>query len=321
MKLRALLLLGASLLLSAPSRAETLREVLQQNNIPATTLAATALDARVSSGAAAQSGDWSYVAYPSVAADETLGPPLHVVAYNRATQKLLYRAVAAQETSDECFGAVWDIHGQGGFFLVTTHINPSALCTVVLDADLRVRQSLVGWPVAPLGPNQVLLEEDEVHFAPVHPLRLEVAALDSVREKEVYPPDGDPLRAAFSRDLRQHLPPQSWCQEHDHPCDPGQFDEGIAGDAASDAAGAQFAFVVTYDATSFGDEADRLVGTRSTLYVYRKTAKGWAYCQQALPAAEAQARQNLLKADFEAATSACTKTSDVTVKPVDSAFQ
>ena len=321
MKLRALLLLGASLLLSAPSRAETLREVLLQNNIPAAALAPSALDARVSSGAAAQSGDWSYVAYPSVAADETLGPPLHVVGYNRATQKLLYRAVASQETSDECFGDVWDIHGQGGFVLVTTHINPSALCTVVLDADLRVRQTLFGWPVAPLGTSQVLLEDDEVHFAPVHPLRLQVVALDSAQAKEVYPPDGDALRAAFSRDLSQHLPPESWCQEHDHPCDPAQFDEGIAGDAASDAAGAQFAFVVTYDAASFGDDADRLVGARSALYVYRKTAKGWAYCQEPLPGAEAQARQKLLKTNFEAATSGCTKSSDVTVKPADSAFQ
>src|SRR6202047_4478235 len=37
-----------------------------------------------------------------------------------------------------------------GGFLLRSHINPSAECTVVLGPDLSVRAVLAGWPVAPL---------------------------------------------------------------------------------------------------------------------------------------------------------------------------
>jgi hypothetical protein len=301
-------------------RAETLREVLQQNNIPVTGIAPAALEAQVSSGVAGRSGDSSFLAYPSVAPDETLGPPLHVAAYNRSTQKLVYRAIGAQETSDECFGSALAISGQGSYLLVETHINPSASCTLVLDAELRVRNALYGWAVAALGVHEIVAEEDEVHFAPVHPLRLEIVDLETGREQEIYPPDGDPLRQQFSRDLGRYLPPKSWCNEHDHPCDPGSFDEDLRETVAADAAGTKIAFVATYDASGFGDDAERAIGTRSVLYVYRRTESGWNYCQQQLADGTVESMERRLKSDFDQVVQGCSGGREVKVTPVDSPF-
>lgn len=320
MNAQIILMLLMALAIAAPSRGETLREVLEKNAIPLSSFDLAELDARVSSGAVSSNAGVVMLAYPTQSTGELIGPPMHVVSYERSLQKLVHRAITAAETSDECFGSALGISEQGGFILVETHVNPSASCTLVLDAELRVRHTLFAWVVARLGPHGILFEEDEIHFAPAHPMRLEVYALDTGRMQEVYPPDGDPLRAQFSRDLKQHLPPESWCREENHNCDTSFFDEDRNGSVWSDAAGTKFAFVAYYGAAGFGEEADREIGTRSVLYVYRRRAEGWIYCEEELSDEEVHGRQEQLKHNFEEATQHCSRELDVTVKPHDSPF-
>ena len=320
MRLSRTVLLAASLLAAANLRAETLRQVLQKSGIPISGFTPAELEAQVSSRAADSNPDAVFLAYPAQKGEEAIGPPLSVVVYRRATQKLVRRAIAPGETSDECSGSVLGISEQAGYILVETHINPSASCTIVLDADLRVRHTLFGWSVARLGSAGVLLEEDEVHFAAVHPLRLEVFDLARGRTREVYPPDGDALRAQFSRELKQHLPPESWCQEHDHPCDASSFDEELGEAVLADGVGTKFGLIVTYDAGGFGDEAGRAIGGRAVLYVYRRSADGWTYCQERLTENEVQSRQRRLKDDLEAVAAGCTQGATVKVTPKDSPF-
>jgi hypothetical protein len=300
--------------------AQTLGEVLNANGIPLDSISATALESKVSSGQAQVIGDIVAIAYPTASGDELIGPPLHVAVFNRATKKVVYRAIGVSESSDECFGSALKIEEVNGQFLVQTHINPSALCTLVLAGDLHVRHILYGWTEAQLGAQQVLIAEDEIHFAPVHPVRLGVFDLATGKWQEVYPPDGDPLRAAFSMELGQHLPPKSWCMEHDRPCDPTSFDEDVNYPVAVDPTGNAFSFVATYSAFAFGEDADREMGSRSVLYTYQRTEQGWSYCQEELADDEVDGRLKELKAGSSEAVRACGAPRPVKVKPVDSPF-
>jgi hypothetical protein len=320
MRLSRAVLLAAGLLAAANVRAETLRQVLQQNGIPISGFLPAELQAQVSSSAADSNAEAVFLAYPAERGEEMIGPPLSVVVYHRTTRKVVRRAIAPGETSDECTGSVLGISEQAGYILVETHINPSASCTMVLDADLRVRHTLFGWSVARLGTAGVLLEEDEVHFAPVHPLRLEVFDLAGGRRQEVYPPDGDALRAQFSRELRPHLPSDSWCREHNHPCDASSFDEELGEAVFADAAGTKFGLIVTYDAGGFGEDAGRVIGSRSVLYIYRRSADSWTYCQERLSENEVESRQRRLKDDLEAVAAGCMQGTAVKVTPKDSPF-
>ena len=320
MRLGRVVMLVAGLLAVVNLRAETLRQVLQQNGVPTSAFKPAELDAQVSSGAADSSGDRVILAYPALGEQERIGAPLEVLMYQRATRKLMRRTVTPAETSDECFGSVLRIFGLAGYILVETHINPSASCTIVLDSELRVKHTLFGWSVAQLGQDAILLEEDEIHFASVHPLRLAVFDPAAGLAQEVYPPDGDPLRERFSSDLNQHLPTAAWCREHNHPCDPSSFDEDLGEAAYADSEGRKFAFVASYDAGGFGDAAERAVGIRSVLYVYRRSGEGWTYCQDPLSNLEVETRQELLKNNFEQATGRCTHGTDVKVRPVASPF-
>jgi len=174
--------------------------------------------------------------------------------------------------------------------------------------------------VAQTSPQEALLVEDQVHFAPVHPLRLATVDLSSGKTQELYPPDGDPLRAAFSRELKKHLPDEAWCREHNTACNPEVFEEQLAYTPLPGGSGATLALLVTYSSVSFGEAAGRDVGDRTVAYVYRRGPEGWTYCQEELADAEVQPRIAQLLKEFHAATRGCTDQKPVKVAPVDSVF-
>ena len=314
------MLLAASSRAGTDGSAPTLRQVLQQNGVPTAGFQAADLDARVSSGAIVPTSDGLLFASPAEGSDGRIGPPLYVVVYDRPVGRVLHRKIEAHETSDFCFGSLLDVSTQAGYILLETHINPSAGCTIVLSPELKVLHTLFGWKVAQLGADGFVLQRDEVHFAPVHPAHLAVFDLPAGRQHEVYPPDGDVLRAEFSRDLKQHLPAENWCREHNHSCDPASFDEEVGESVVADASGSVFAFVMTYDSGGFGDNTASAVGSRLALYVYRRKGEGWTYCQQPLPASLANDTTQALKRDMEGAIAGCREFKDVTVAPRNSPF-
>ena len=320
MRLPWILLLLAALTIVRAARAETLRQVLEKNGVPLAGFQPAELGTEVSSGVVAAADGQVLLAFPTQGEGQAIGAPLHVVLYRRAAKAAIHRAIPADETSSVCFGSALEIFEQAGFLLVETHINPSASCTLVLDASLKVRRTLFGWRLAQLGPNTMLMHEDRVHFVSTHSARLAVVDLGRNETQEVYPPDGDPLRAAYSKDLKSHLPPQETCAARNWGCDPDTFEEDLVNPVFADASTGRFAFVMTYAPDAFGDEAERAIGRRSVLYVYRRSAEGWTYCQQELSDQDIKSRMAALEGDFQAQVKGCATESVVKVAPKDSPF-
>ena len=144
-----------------------------------------------------------------------------------------------------------------GGFLVRSHLNPSAECTVVLGPDLSVRAVLAGWPVATLADGRLVYQRNQVHFAAVHPVAL--ALLDTRRPGEIalYPPRPTrELRRAHVDRLRA-VYTAAWCNAHHHPCDPERFDEQLSSRVVADARGDALAFAVAWDNTAGWSDAER----------------------------------------------------------------
>jgi hypothetical protein len=191
---------------------------------------------------------------------------LQAARFERATRRWtvarLDWPVAADGSGAKAIEPEWCRSGLGierfpGGFLVRSHLNPSAECTVVLAPDLSVRAVLAGWPVATLADGRLVYQRNQVHFAAVHPVAL--ALLDARRPREIalYPPrpPGEIRRAHVDR-LRG-VYTAAWCNAHNHPCDPEQFDEQLSGRVVADAGGDTLAFVTAWDNTVGWSEAER----------------------------------------------------------------
>src|SRR4051812_38016568 len=159
-----------SALLSTLLYGETLGQVLTKNRIPTGGVTRSELNQRGDFGQLETIGGLVVLAYPTVDSEKMLAEPLHVFVYDRVRKTLARSLLSGSQVSDECFGSVLGIRRHAERFLVSTHINPSASCTLVLDGRLRWRKTLMGWPIGTISPNEVVFQEDEVHFAPVHPL-------------------------------------------------------------------------------------------------------------------------------------------------------
>lgn len=161
-----------------------------------------------------------------------------------------------------------------GGFLLRSHINPSAECTVVLGPDLSVRAVLAGWPVATLADGRLVYQRNQVHFASFHPVAL--ALLDARRPKEIalYPPRPPrEIRRAHVDRLRG-VYTEAWCNAHNHPCDPEQFDERLSDRVVADAGGDALAFVTAWDETVGWSDAERW-GRLEPFRELRAALAGW----------------------------------------------
>ena len=314
----------AVVLLAGVSHSETFREVLQQKKIPLNAFSEPELAATVASGLTADMGNTVALVYPTRSEADTPGPPLHVVVYDRSAEKLTRRLIFSSqrasdpqaEISDVCFGPVLGLSEQDGNLLFTTRIDPSAGCTVVLNPELWVSQTVMGWPMAKLGASRALVEEDMVHAAAIHSGRLEILDLLTGKLQEVYPPEPDPLRLKFSRELRQHATADSPCVS----CNPKLFNDDVSGPVSSNVTGSAFAFVATFDAKGFGEKAEQEVGKRSVLYVYRRQLDGWYFCEQEVSDLELQAVKSAVKGDLEDVAQRCNAVRPVKVAPLESPF-
>jgi hypothetical protein len=144
-----------------------------------------------------------------------------------------------------------------GGFLVRSHINPSAECTVVLGPDLSVRAALAGWPVATLADGRLVYQRNQVHFAAVHPVALALFDARIPGETALYPPR--PLREIRRAhvDRLRSVYTAAWCNAHNHPCDPERFDERVSGPVVAGAGGDALAFVTAWDNTVGWSDAER----------------------------------------------------------------
>ena len=144
-----------------------------------------------------------------------------------------------------------------GGFLVRAHINPSAECTIVLGPDLAVRGVLAGWPVATLADGRIVYQRNQVHFASFHPVALALFDPRQPADLVLYP--RKPYRAARAAQVARMRVAYSptWCNAHNHPCDPEVFDEHVNGDVVADARGDTLAFVMAWDNTTGWSDVER----------------------------------------------------------------
>lgn len=56
----------------------------------------------------------------------------------------------------------------------TNRIDTKTGCELIFSEQFELQASLTGWLVANLRSEQVLLHENEIHFASQHPMRLKV---------------------------------------------------------------------------------------------------------------------------------------------------
>ena len=218
-----------------------------------------------------------------VYAEAPAAAPLHGARFERARRRWtvarLDWRVAADGRGTNALEPEWCRSGLAidrfpGGFLLRSHINPSAECTVVLGPDLVVRAVLAGWPVAQLADGRLVYQRNQVHFASFHPVAL--ALLDARRPKEIalYPPR--PLREIRRAhvDRLRGVYTAAWCNAHNHPCDPERFDEQLSDRVVADAGGDALAFVTAWDETVGWSDAERW-GRLEPFRELRVALAGW----------------------------------------------
>jgi hypothetical protein len=127
-----------------------------------------------------------------------------------------------------------------------------------------------------LEPDYVILERSEIHFMPVHPLRIYVFDVDRNRSVDVFPPKKDVFREQYSRMIWPHIS-RDWCRVNNAECDPGNFDTGIKEPLTVNQSASVFGFEAAYDANGFGAEVRKHVQPRSVAYIFRRRGEEWDY--------------------------------------------
>jgi len=128
-----------------------------------------------------------------------------------------------QETQDDCIGSALRLEGNGNWYYLDLHWNPSAGCLVILNHDLTVHQTLTGWTAAFFKSGLLVYEGNMVHFAPVHPETLFLYDPVARKSQEIYPQKNDLFRKSFSERLKEVID-EKRCQENNWACDPNDFE-------------------------------------------------------------------------------------------------
>lgn len=292
-------------LLLTSCRAETLKELLVSNQVPLASFQPSDLQQTVQGSAAADERQ-VVLAYQTVNAKSLLGHP-HLIRYSKTSGKMSSFGAPA-DRADICLGSIETIHLVGGFTLVSTSVSPSAECMWVFDSDLKPRQTLFGFGPVEVEPQQIVFIENMIHFAPVHPERLQFADLVSGKTAELYPPKGDALRDRLITEHEKHMPAQATCAHNNDPCEPDKFDEDIRS-TETDGKGT-FAFVAVQSANhAFNPDEDPVtVVSQSVLYIYKRESDGWRYCEQEVSGSEVEIVQQSLRSDFAKVRTRCTPT-------------
>lgn len=287
------------------SSAATLQDLLDQQGVPRDSFSKDELSAAVD-GAAKSDDGRVVIAYGQVdrLTGSALVGPISVLQFDKASRAVLRKQIPQDQTS-HCGGAPGDVSFVDEFILVQTHINPSAGCILALDESLALQKTLYGFAPVRVAPGQIVLIEDMIHFAPVHPERLQLVDLHRWTDSELYPPKGDPTRKNLAAQNAAKMPPQAVCMANNESCDPADFDETIR-ELASDGQG-RFAFVALQEASHAPKEGEdkEPVASQSVLYVYQRQGAGWRYCQQELPDPEVDAVSQQLRSAFDKVSSRC----------------
>lgn len=310
----------AALLLPLAGTSETLRQVLQTSKIPAASFSSAELDTDVS-GLEAHNDSYVYVAYLPIKDGTLTGYP-HLVRLNRASGAVLRREPKADQKDDQ-IGSPESATFIDDFLVLSFNINPSAGSMIVVGKDFKPLPTFYGIGLDQIAPAQAVFVENTVHFAPAHPERLALADLRTGKNTELYPPEGDLLRAAFAHEHARHIPSQDTCAATNDPCQPELYDEDVTFLGADEQG--SFAIAVQRDAAHAAaeNETRESVASAAAVYLYAPagSASGskasgpaapaptrWLYCEQPLAADEAQALSGNRGQSWDAVKDRCIPT-------------
>jgi hypothetical protein len=236
----------------------TVGDALKAACVPAERIARSPVppETRISSYAMLNTKTEFFIAYyePSTDSNEA-EPPLHLIHYSRRFMRWQHSRFLDGESQSgtllqpSCVGPAAAVHRVGLFVLVTTDLNPSASCTLVLDNELRLLDKRFGWMVAGFAPGQIVYEHNTIQFAPTHPLTLSLYDAESRTETQVYPPDSDLLRKTYIEQLRQ-LDPSDRCRGLNCAAFPEQFESTLM-DIASNERTHSFAFLAEFTPSGY----------------------------------------------------------------------
>jgi hypothetical protein len=261
----------------AQASPQTLKDALLAKSLPVAGAKLLNLEKKITSGAELDDSNQFAIAYYLDDGSGSLNPPLFIDRYDKKTKEWRSAMLPdAQEKSvkpdDICYGSILNINASGGRLLLDTRINPSAGCLLVLSVDLGVEASLYGWYLGQLGPDLLLYQRSEVHFAPVHPTEIALYYLHNKRDETIFPPKTpSSLRQARVAQLREfYRAHPDWCRANDDPCDPEEFDSEVQETIATSEANSALAFLVSYEQIQFvqGD-VQKPSGPKEVLYIYR----------------------------------------------------
>jgi hypothetical protein len=285
---------------------ETLQELLDKSGVPVRSFTAEELSAEVNR--AIHSDDKRVlIAYGPV--DRLTGIAFigarSTIRFDRPTGSVL-RGVLPENQTSRCGGAPEAISITDDFVLVTTHINPSAGCTLVLDDQMHLQKTLFGFSPVRVAPGKIVIVENMIHFAAVHPERLQLIDLETWVISELYPPRGDAMRHRLAAMNAAKMPPQATCVALNEDCDADLFDESVSA-LTSDNQG-RFAFIVTQAADHVLKQGEQpeTVASQTVFYLYQRRGSGWRFCQEELQDSEVEPLTQALQSDFAKAGSRCT---------------
>jgi hypothetical protein len=271
---RRLALLIAFTVLNTASFAETLGDVLRNNQVPLPATTVANVEQRVTSYAVLDNPDAFAIAYYRDDGSNLLSPPLYLLRYFKRqhrwqTGALRQASVNIGPFSDLCFGSAQTFEEFYGVLYITTHLNPSAECTLILGQDLRLKKTLYGWYLGSLRNGLVIFHNSEVHFAPTHPMEISIYDPRKGTERKIYPPFHDTARDRYIDALDAVPPDDQWCRENNSHCETGQFSSELVGPVEINERTASFGFIAQFTSEGYGPKAEKEVGERHVIYIYR----------------------------------------------------
>jgi hypothetical protein len=269
-------LLLAAAKLAFPQNSQPLKEILTPQGLPLSGARLANVEKKITSSAQLDDSNQFAIAYYLDDGSGMLNPPLFIDRYDKKSKlwqsaSLPDAQTKSQELDVPCLGSILNIKASGSRLFLDTHINPSAGCLLVLSPDLKLEANLYGWLVGQLGPDLLLYQRSEVHFAPFHPAEIAVYDLLTKRDVTIFPPKAaTAIRQARIGQLREfYRTHEKWCRENNDPCDPEPFDSELEDKMATDDRENSLAFLISYEQIQMFQGEQKPSGPKQVVYIYR----------------------------------------------------
>jgi hypothetical protein len=268
--------------------AETLKEMIRREGVPAELCQTADLDKQTTSGTDADAEDSKIIAtYVQTAGSTTLDNSFYLFRLDKPNGRWSgtklhwpeFETAATDGRVKSCQGGSFgQIVTSGDFIYLDGHVSPSASCTMVTTRDLTVRGTFYGWIVGQFQAGRVVYEHSQVHFAPTHYVELSIYDPAHRTSLKIYPLKPyqrvrlayiSAVRAAYDKCCPRVLPdktvapPLQDCggQFGNHHCDAELFDNSLRDKLETNTVTDSLAF-----STTFGDATEK---HPVVVYVYR----------------------------------------------------